>query len=97
MDDQTADALFAARIEVALSSVEDLRSQLGAASQSKISAEELARSLTDIWRAEKPLLTEVAAAVLESLRVQALQQAYEWREQLTRAIDAQAQQNQRSP
>jgi hypothetical protein len=92
---KTADAVFAARIEVALSSLADLRSQLGAASRSEIPPEELARSLGDFWRAERPLLTQVAAAVLESLRVQALQEAYGWREQLTRAIDAQAKQNQR--
>ncbi|MEU4606444.1 hypothetical protein AB0F43_25925 [Kribbella sp. NPDC023972] len=94
-DDKTADAAFAARIEVTLSSLENLRSQLGAASRSEISPEELVRSLGDVWRAERPLLTQVAAAVLESLRVQALQQAYGWREQITRAIDAQAKPKQR--
>lgn len=87
---QSADALFAARVELALSSLEDLRAQLQgrAASGSEIAAEDVARSLTDVWREQRPLLAELAAAVLESLRVQALQQAYGWREQLDRSTDA---------
>jgi hypothetical protein len=87
--DEDADAVFAARVDGALSSLEELRSQIRAASQSDIAVLELMRSLEVFWRDQGPLLRQVALTVLESLRVQALEQAYEWREQVTRTIDAQ--------
>jgi hypothetical protein len=92
--DQDSDADFAARVEGLLSGVEELKSRLEAASRSEIALPELLRSMEAFGRDHGPLLRQVAATVLESLRLQALQQAYAWRDQLSRALDAQAQASQ---
>ena len=86
---QDADAVFAARVEGLRSSLEELRDQIHAAGRSEVTAPELAKSLRDFWSDQGPLLKFVTATVLESLRVQALEQAYGWREQLDRALEAQ--------
>jgi hypothetical protein len=80
---------FSARVEGLQSSIDELRLQLQRASQSEITATELAATLRDFWRDQEPALKVVATAVLESLRVQALEQAYGWREQIIRATEAQ--------
>jgi hypothetical protein len=86
---QDADAVFAARIEGLLSSLEELRSEIGAASRSEIAVPELVHSMEAFWRDHGPILRQATATVLESLRLQALRQAYEWRDQLSRELDAQ--------
>jgi hypothetical protein len=87
---QDANSAFDARVGAALSGVEDLKAQLAAAGRSEISAPELVRSTQAFWHDHGPVLREVKNTVLESLRIQALEQAYEWRRQLDRALAAQA-------
>jgi hypothetical protein len=57
--------------------------------RSEVTGPELVASLRDFWRDQEPALRMVTATVLESLRVQALEQAYGWREQIIRATEAQ--------
>jgi hypothetical protein len=87
--DQDPEAVFAARVEGLRSGIEELRLQLLRASQSEVTGPELAASLRDFWRDQEPALRMVTATILESLRVQALEQAYGWREQIIRATEAQ--------
>ena len=84
-----ANAVFTARVEGLRVSLEELREQIRAAARSEVAAPEVAKSLRDFWSDHGPLLKFVTATVLESLRVQALEQAYAWREQLDRALEAQ--------
>jgi hypothetical protein len=87
--DRDADAVFAAQVQGLRLSLEDLRDQIHAAGRSPVGAPELAGSLRDFWSDQGPVVKFVTATVLESLRVQALEQAYGWREQLNRALEAQ--------
>jgi hypothetical protein len=87
---QEADAIFAARIESLLSGLAELRAHIGAASRSEVPMPQLMQSAEDFWRDHGPVVRSATMTVLESLRVQALDQAYGWRDQLSRALDAQA-------
>jgi hypothetical protein len=87
---QEPDAIFAARIESLLSGLAELRSQIGAASRSEIAMPQLVQSAEAFWRDHGPVVRQATITVLESLRVQALDQAYGWRDQLSRSLDAQA-------
>ncbi len=96
--DQDANpALDAARVEAVLSGLEELKMQLQAAGRSEFSAPEIQRSLAAFWHEHGPVLREVKKAVLESLRIQALELAYEWRKQLEQALAAQPGQPPRRP
>ncbi len=79
---QSTEDFSAARVSAALAALDELRGQLDAASHSQLASSELANSLRDFWRDQGPLLKQLAATVLESLRVQALEEAYKAREQL---------------
>ena len=92
-----ADAVFAARVDGLVASLEEMKSKVGAASRSEIAVLNLMRSADEFWRDQGPLLRQVTTSVLMSLRIQALEQAYGWREQLVRALDAQARQDPRRP
>jgi hypothetical protein len=81
--------VFAAQLEGLRSSLEELSAQIHAAGRSQVGAPELAASLRNFWSDQGPVVKLVTAAVLESLRVQALEQAYGWRQQLIRALEAQ--------
>ena len=81
--------VLAAQLEGLRSSLEELSAQIHAAGRSQVGARELASSLRDFWSDHGPVAKLVTATVLESLRVQALEQAYGWREQLVRALEAQ--------
>jgi hypothetical protein len=72
----------AARVDAALAGLADLRHQLDAAGRSEIPLSELTNSLRQFGEHHGPVLNQLARAVLETLRVQALEQAYQWREQL---------------
>ena len=87
--DRNAEAVFAAQVRGLASSLEELREHIRAASQGQVDAAEVARSSRDFWNEQGPVVKLVTATVLESLRVQALEQAYGWREQLIRALEAQ--------
>jgi predicted nucleic acid-binding Zn ribbon protein len=78
--------LLGVRISVALSSLDDLRRRLESPGASAADAQEFSAVLAKVWREQEPLLKEVGRTVLEALRIQALNQAYEWREQLHEAL-----------
>ncbi|GAB2651035.1 hypothetical protein [Kribbella swartbergensis] len=86
-----------ARVGAVLSGLEDLKAQLQAAGRSELSAPELQRSMAAFWHDHGPVLHQVKNAVLESLRIQALELAYEWRRQLDQALAARAGQHPRRP
>ncbi|WP_432945601.1 hypothetical protein ACQPXM_05985 [Kribbella sp. CA-253562] len=74
--------LLTARIIVALSNLEDIRTRLTTAGDSQRDTDALTAALLDFWRNQEPLLKDVGRSLLEILRRQALEQLYEWREQI---------------
>jgi hypothetical protein len=82
MADRAAEEFSSARVTAALAALDDLRHDLEAASRSEVTLADLAESVRDFWRDQEPLVNQVAATVLEMLRLQALEQAYRWRDQL---------------
>jgi len=75
----------AQRVERATADLEDLRQLLERAREGQIDPGELRMSLETYWRAHRPVLVALAAALGEQLRGQALQALYQWRAELARS------------
>jgi len=78
-----------ASIEAAIRDLAQLRQQLLRASRGDVAAAEVRDSLRGYWSSHRSVLTAAVAAVGEQVRLQVLQQLYDWRSQLTRQLQPQ--------
>lgn len=62
--------------------VQSIKEMLRAAETGQTDATEVGAALADYWLTHRPVLREAGVAVLEALRLQALDALYGWRAQL---------------
>ncbi|MEV4266629.1 hypothetical protein [Kribbella sp. NPDC049584] len=73
-------------VERATADLDDLHRQLIRAGEGQIDTAELRASAEAYWRAHRPVLVALAAALAEQLRAQALQALYQWQRELARSM-----------
>lgn len=78
------------QVEQATAELQNLRQLLMRAGEGQIDPTELRAALAAYWRANRPVLVALTAAVGEQLRAQALRALYEWRAELARTLRDQA-------
>jgi hypothetical protein len=70
------------RLQDAQRGLRSIQEVLRAAEAGRVDATEVSSVLADYWRTHRPVLQEAGVAVLDVLRLQALEALYRWRAQL---------------